>query len=55
MIEIHRDVFFAQARGIALCLHIGSTAIYIGRSEWRNLRIELFTPARLFRWSWCGP
>lgn len=52
MFEIKRDVAYTQAYGCRFCLHVGGTAIFIGRKKnGRGPRLELFTDLHRFRWS----
>jgi len=46
------DVLYTQAGNCQLCIQIGSTAFYFGKRKGVGRRLELFTPRRLFRWSW---
>jgi hypothetical protein len=45
---IDRGVIFAQARGVRLTIHIGTTVFYFGSGS-PGLRIELFTPRHCVR------
>lgn len=48
---IKRDVMYTQAYGCWLCLHVGATAIFLGRREGNGARLELFTPLHRIRLS----
>lgn len=51
-LHIKRDVLYTQAYGCWLCLHVGSTAVFIGRRKGNAVRLELFTPLHKWRLSW---
>lgn len=50
MFKIYKDTAYMQAANCWLCLHIGSTALVVGR--WLGgygMRIEIATPEQRFR------
>lgn len=51
MMEIDRNVEYAQAANCVLCIHIGTTAVFLGTGAGGfGGRLELFTPRHRFRW-----
>ena len=54
MIKVTRHVAYAIPRNCWLCVHFGTTAVYIGNREVPGItprRLELLTPKHLFRWT----
>lgn len=51
MIDWKTNVAYTQAKGCRLCVHVGSLAIFFGRTAGRSARLELLTPRRWFRFS----
>lgn len=54
MIRVARHVMYVVPRNCWLCVHVGTTAIYIGDRESTGTtprRLELFTPRHAFRWT----
>jgi hypothetical protein len=49
--KIKTNVYSTQAYGYLLCIQIGSVAFLIGKRKNKSCgcRIELFTPAKIFR------
>ena len=49
--RVETNVAYTQTKGCKFCLHVGSTALFFGKSDGIGARLEILTPTKWWRFS----